>query len=315
VPDRTERSTFAISPPGPPLHARSGLSGLLDLLGSVAFAIFGLAVLTAGVMYMATGLAKIATSAPGSPLRTHAWIFVGASSILPIAGLVFLALGLSSMAGRRRLARLAAAHPGEPWYGDYEWNPKGQRQRLLGAITDSLAGVGLVVLVASPFNYWAFGIGGPGALVGLVIVVDLLVVARAASVGLRVLRKLRFGGAFIRYARFPFFLGERLEVCVGIRWPPPAGVPLTARLRFIKERFGSAGGDITVSHYQTYVDERTVAFDGVSPEVTLTFPLPDGDYLTELAVSQRCWWELRLDAKMHGAELDAHFVIPVYRRP
>jgi hypothetical protein len=315
VPDTTEHSTSAISPPGPPLPAQSGLAGVLNLIGSVAFSIIGIVILTAGAALMATGLAKIAASAPGSPLRRDVWIFVGVYSILPVSGLAFLTIGLSSIAGQRRRARLAAAHPGEPWYGDFGWNPEGQRERLRGDITASLAAVGLVVLVVSPFNYWAFGLDGPRALVGLVIVVDVLILARAVSVGLRATRRLRFGGAFIRYAQFPFFLGGQLDVRVGTRRPPPAGVPLTARLRFIKERREIVAGHTTVSHDRTYRDEKTVAFDGVSPEVTLTFPLPDGDYLTELSAYERRWWELHLDAKTRGLELDADFVVPVYRRP
>jgi hypothetical protein len=314
--DTTESRTAANPPP-----RRTGGWGIFATIMGLGFLGFGAAMIVVIAI-------KAGASAPGSPLRKGVFGVVGLWSFFLLVGLASLASGLSSITARLRLARLAAAHPGEPWYADFEWNPEGQRERVLRAIMGPLVGVGLVGIGLLPFNYGVFGRGGaPWAMVGILIVADLVVLAGAAWVGLRVLRKLRFGGAFIRYARFPFFMGERLDVRVGTRRPPPAGVIVTARLRVIEERLRTPiSGPAMHDQYQIYLDETTVVFDGVSPEVSLTFPLPEGDYLgdrppTELMAhrhmweTDRRWWELGLKAKMHGVDFDEDFVVPVYRRP
>jgi hypothetical protein len=136
------------------------------------------------------------------------------------------------------------------------------------------------------------------------------VIVSIVSIGIR---KHRHGGVYIRYARFPFFLGDSIDVRVETHNPLPSGLPVQATLRFIKERLAGGRGD-QHEYFETYSDEK--AATSHPGGIDVRFPLPAGDYETALSETNRRFWQVRLRANIEGDHFDESFVLPVYtRRP
>ena len=302
MPDTVERR-IAVTPPDRPR-------------GGVFFLAFGVVFAAMGTALLMSLLGSIRDSPPGSPLRQKTWLPIGFCSIFIIVGLVAALQGAVRVAARARRKRLAAAHPGEPWYSDYPWKPEGERERPMKAIGGMLVFLFVVSVMMSPFHYWLFAAGGPAPLWILVGLVDALLLAALGYVGLRVVRKIRYGRSFIRYERFPFFLGEHLDVRVGAGRPLPPAAPITATLRFVEERLRVPGNTPGTTYYQLWAEQKTLDSSGYDPRqgIRVEFSLPAGDYVDALSALYARFWQLQMHADVPGADYDESFFLPVYRR-
>jgi hypothetical protein len=292
--------------------------------------LFGLALVLVGILVWRSVLAFVRAAPPESPVRRDTELPIGLCVLFIVIGVLIFFRGAWMIVGRWRAGRLAAAHPGEPWFADFPWQPEGWRERPLAAVGGLLFALLLPVLLALPFNYWMFAwmfAGGPaeahgGARFGgvlffaLLVLVDLGFVAMFAFIALRIARKLRYGGSFILYDRFPFFLGGRLDVRVGSAKLPPTGVPITATLRFFEERFVSAGFGSVPTYHALYADEQVLDSMGLTEgSLRLSFPLPTGDYASALSGIRQRFWYLDLHATTGGADFRESLLVPIYDQP
>ena len=153
-------------------------------------------------------------------------------------GLYLLGRGAVGMARARRRTRLLARHPDEPWRGDHDWSPEGAREGSYGQVGATLVIAGFCFLFLAPFNWLAFLSPERHWFFGLIVgLFDLLtVVAPLAFAGHQLGHALRYGGAFVRFDRFPFFLGETLSVRLGSDRPVGKYSRLVVTLRCLEVR-------------------------------------------------------------------------------
>jgi hypothetical protein len=296
MPDLTRRTATDATPP-PRVRKGSGWTGLFGL----PFIAFGIAM----PLFM---LPKMMGDTHGD-VRLAIAILLGMAAVFVGMGLAFVLSGVRVARTRRRHNALANAHPGEPWYRDFEWRAEGQRERPRVDLAGRFIGIVVICLIAAPLNFWAFVLSETLLSNVIAAVIDLLAVWAIVSIIRGGVRKLRHGGVSIRYARFPFFLGDSVDVRVETHNPLPSGLAVKATLRFIIERLGAAN---QYEHFTTYSDEKpaTTAPGGIM----VRYPLPDGDYETALSANNRRFWEVRLQADFEGDHFDESFVVPVYRR-
>jgi hypothetical protein len=244
------------------------------------------------------------------------------SEVVMMPGVGMLAFGLymvirggTGLLRERRRARRLIRHPGEPWLGDHDWSPDGARDSSYADVGGTLVIAGFCFLFLAPFNWIAFL--GPDAhwLFGLVVgLFDLLAVALPLGFALYQLgHALRYGGAFVRFDRFPFFLGETLSVRLGSDRPVGKYSRLVVTLRCLEIRGGA--GDPKC--YQRYVATRDLPAGELAPgiEVEATFELPTGDYASQLTGPEPRFWTIAAHATTTGIDFKAEFLVPVYAKP
>jgi hypothetical protein len=123
------------------------------------------------------------------------------------------------------------------------------------------------------------------------------------------------GGGWITYERFPFLLGERLDVRLGRRGGFDGFEKVVITLRFVRERHGS--GDDTATYHcqhwaeQVELDRRVLA--GAS-ELPISIDLPVGDYGTSLSEMPGRYWEVEMHGIGPGTDVRSRFLVPVYSR-
>jgi hypothetical protein len=224
--------------------------------------------------------------------------------------------------GRRR--RLLARHPDEPWRGDHDWSPEGAREGSYGDIGATLVIAGFCILFLAPFNWLAFLSPDRHWFFGLIVgLFDLLtVVAPLAVAGHQLVHTLRYGGAFVRFDRHPFFLGETLSARLGSDRAVGKYSRLVVTLRCLEVRRvvvsdSEDGETVKMGCYQRYAVTRELPAGELTPgtEVEATFELPRGDYATQLTGSEPRYWTIEVNAETPGIDFKATFVVPVYAKP
>jgi hypothetical protein len=244
---------------------------------------------------------------------------------LPAAGLV-LALGLSaygaaSLVRHRRGKRVAAERPGEPWLADWPWEPSGVAAEpswsaaSLGALLVGIllvavfTGVFVQYALPSPELHW-----GIKAAFGFVVLLWDWLLLQAAFKALRDgLRTALQGPARLQFARFPFLLGQRVDVQL-LAKSLAGRDDVVVTLRCLDERLldvtvGLSRRRTTVSVQQLYEARAELPiFDG-DAGARLAIPLPDGDLGTRLSAEPPRYWELEVTA---GNLEPIRFLVPVY---
>jgi hypothetical protein len=229
-------------------------------------------------------------------------------------GLYLLVRGGTGLLGERRRARLRARHPDEPWRSDHDWSPEGARERSYADAGATLVIAGFCFLFLAPFNWMAFL--GPERHWLFAIVVglfDLLtVVAPLAFAVYQLGHALRYGGGFVRFDRFPFFLGETLAVRLGSDRPVGKYSRLVVTLRCLEIR-----GTSDPKCYQRYLATRELPAGVLAPgiEVEATFELPTGDHASQLAGQEPRFWTIKMRATTTGIDFEAELLVPVYAKP
>jgi hypothetical protein len=299
MPDLTRRTATDVTPP-PRARKGSGWTG-----------IFGIPFIVAGITMPFAMLPKMMDDTRGDVRLAIALLLVMAALFVGM-GLAFVLSGVALVRARRRRDALANAHPGEPWYRDFEWVAEGQKDRPRVNLAGRVVGIIVICLLAAPVNFWAYTTPETVMSNVIVAVVDLPALWAIVTITTGGVRKRRHGDVSIHYSRFPFFLGDSIDVRVETHNPLPSGLPVKATLRFIVERRAGGPGN-QHEYFETYRDEKpaTTAPGGI----TVRFPLPDGDYETALSETNRRFWQVRLRAELEGDHFDESFVIPVYRRP
>ncbi|HEV7488117.1 MAG TPA: hypothetical protein VGQ65_20785 [Thermoanaerobaculia bacterium] len=298
MPDLTRRPAADVTPPR---RARQG---------NAWTGLFGIPFIVVGIAMPFAMLPKMMDDTRGD-VRVAIALLLGMAALFVGMGLSFGLSGVAMARARRRRDALANAHPGEPWYRDFEWVAEGEKERPRVDLVGRIVGIVVICLLAALVSFWGFTVSETVLSKVIAAAVDLFALWAVITIATSGVRKLRHGGVYIRYARFPFFLGDSVDVRVETHNPLPPGLPVKATLRFILER--SVGGTHNQPEYfDTYSDEKPAFTDPGG--IAVRFPLPDGDYETALSETNRRFWQLRLKAELEGDHFDESFVIPVYTR-
>lgn len=270
-----------------------------------------------GLPFVVVGgsLLAIAAQTVADPDSSGSWGLAALGALFGGAGLLVAARGLGAVRRALRRRRILRAHPDEPWLADV-WNAQGQRERHLGPALWTLAALGLLTAVLAPFNWVAWR--QPWIVKVLVGVFDLMLVAGLGAWAYKLAQTLKYGAMRARFERFPFFLGETLDLGLACRGGFERLESLTVTLRHIRVALeGIDRSRKRAVHYQHWAE--TQRFDAsilrAGGELRVSFPLPTGDYGTRLDEERPRFWELELAGQAPGIDLAARFPVPVYARP
>jgi hypothetical protein len=242
------------------------------------------------------------------------WILAGVGVVVACAGLLLETRGLRAIRRALRRKRILGAHPNEPWLAD-DWNPRGLRERPLGPALTTLALLGLLAAVLAPFNWMAWR--QPALVKAVVGLFDFGLLAGLGAWVYKVVQSVKYGTVGARFERFPFFLGETLDLGLNCRGGFERLETLAVTLRHIHVVSERVQRSQRAVHYQHWAE--TQRFDGTilgrGGELRISFPLPSGDYGTRLDEEQPRYWELELTGQAPGVDLAARLPVPVYAPP
>jgi hypothetical protein len=247
---------------------------------------------------------------PAAILYCTGAIFAGGGLLLWMRGLRAIFVSL-------RTERLMRARPDEPWWGDHRWNAAGTRQHPWLAALGGMAPIAYFALFLSPFHWWmATDPWIPGYFI--LGVFDLILIALLVVWFYGLLRVARYGASWIRFERFPFFLGETLDVRVGCRRGFAGLDKLTVTVRFVETRAESSDNKANLVGIQKWVEHRDIdprqLADANEVPISVTLPPGGNDRSTWLSENPPRYWELEMKGEAPGVDFEARFLLPVYAR-
>ena len=238
-------------------------------------------------------------------------------------GLAFAAAGLMVMVNgvrgaiNKRRARAVADRHGEPWFQDHPWERDGINDRAERRVIHGFVMAAFMVVFLGPFNWWAFMSDESTLMVQLVVgVFDVILVFVVGQAFYRLIQFFKYGRSELRFERFPFFLGEKLEAV----FSPNRFDRLKLVLRFVEERIetrrvGNKRRQRLVA-YEHYSEELEPNVAAGMREVPFSFELPAlEEWTTELSGKPVRYWELVVEAEAPGVDFRTTFPLPVYARP
>ncbi len=232
------------------------------------------------------------------------------------AGLKVWADGLSAILQNWRTDRGLRARPREPWLGDHPWNPEGARQRPWLAALRGLVAFAWLVAFLAPFHWWMTAV--PWLRGQLILgLFDAIFLGLALVWLFRLARSIRHGAGWVRFDRFPFFLGENLDVRLGCGGRLDRFERLTVTVRFVhvkKEQRGSSRAAVAYQHWaeQLVFEPSRLQDPHVLP---VSLALPGGDLGTWLSLEPPRYWEIETKGSGPGLHFESRFLVPVYAKP
>lgn len=239
------------------------------------------------------------------------------------------ARGLVSWAGRLGRGGAGAGAGAEPWLDDHPWRREGATDESGRDVRNALLGGGLLTAVAAVVGaLFLPEVPAEMVLVPAMVVAGFLLGGfwfLGTSV-VTLLRRSRHGVAEVRFGRFPFFLGEPLEVTLVRDGAQVRLTGLHARLTCVEEVWGRPMGhaDDPIGRATHRSLERRDRWSETRPvrgtfgaRVPIRFDLPPpgpGVSRTELSAQLPRYWELELWADLPGLDFQAVFLLPVYQR-
>ena len=310
--DLTGTDVTSIEIPTTALRLRSETPrSVLPLVGWAAIAF--------GSLFVAASGGLVARAALGGQVGVHAplWVLGVAGLTFALAGLYVAASGALDVRRRRAVEQLAATMPGQPWQWDYEWRADGIGNDTAREIVRAFAGAAFLAIFIAPFHWVGlfaahaervFAIGA--------LLVDVAIVAVLVRGTRLVLMRRRYGRSWLRFGRFPFHPGERLDVSLD-SFGGTAGVQrLTALLHCVQERYETTGSGrnrrTEVACYSLWSTTGS-AEKNRNGLFEFSFEIPAG--LPSSALSERParFWELTLHSDdVAGVDYSASFFLPVY---
>ena len=251
------------------------------------------------------------------------WLIALLGAMFFAAGLFLFIHGVRGMVRKAIYKRKVAEAPGQPWLFDFHWHPEGitfsafnaMVNRLLAALMWNTFLVPFFWIGATQRGTWPFLIfASLFALIGLVFWVRW-----AQMLG----DLIRYGNSFLAYDEFPCFLGGTLRA--RLRAPRHLAVidSLSFTLRCVQERYVTTGtGNNRRSQvvcYELYKDVVTLDHDRlanfVGAEIPVEFRIPADKLTTSLADTPPTYWQIQAQGQARGADYEAYFLVPVYKKP
>ncbi len=241
-----------------------------------------------------------------------------AGAVFSLPGAWLMGYGIHSIMRRRWVDRQMHRFPTEPWHYDYPWNQQAAHytdwKPLLNAIffltvVGAMTAIPYGILSEEPDSIM---LKLSVAFMGLFLLVGLTMFVKAGR------RLLQYGRSTVRFERFPFKLGEEMQLAFERPKQLSSDAELQCQLRCVEDVFEDAGDDgKRVASYAIYCDNKTIQdadSDGLGGRAltTLRFQLPTGDYESTLRESPPRYWELEITATQSGPDYKAVFLLPIY---
>ncbi len=197
--------------------------------------LFGIPFAGMGTYFLLIGLEKVEID----PGRIHApmWMITALVSMFLLAGFWFMWHGLEGIRRKARIQNVKTTRASSPWLWDYEWQALGISDNKLKKVMHAFIMLTVVSIFLAPFNWWAFFSGEESIMVKVIVV--LLDLAFGFGGGYYLLNNLgmylKYGNSRLRFANFPFFLGDKLSVVLVDL--PPEIKQLQLDLRCIQEKY------------------------------------------------------------------------------
>lgn len=121
------------------------------------------------------------------------------------------------------------------------------------------------------------------------------------------------GKSKLHFDRFPFFLGDSLQVRVSSLPPKDTIKDLTLNLRVIQKDSAYAGGKAL----ECYLEQKKVFVRDLDSngDLPVEWLLPDNpEFTTKLFKLPSIYWELELKAKTTGVDYHQRFLLPIYAK-
>jgi hypothetical protein len=268
--------------------------------------------LLAGLAFAAAGAALLLAAAVGA-LEAPAPVLAGGAALFLAGGAAVAGQGWRAA----RQARLAARHPHEPWRHDRPWDPAGELDDAGARARRALVRAAALAVFLLPFHALAAARADEFPLAAMAVL-DLAPAALLAQGAWLLLRRRRHGPARLAFHRFPYFLGEPVEVTLRLGQRAPLvralEVSLACTERRAEEVMGESGPEVRWAEVE--VCRATQAMRGAR-ELELRFELPGGrrDLGTDLLSPVDRRWTMRVRGKAPGMDVDASFPVPIYARP
>jgi hypothetical protein len=189
----------------------------------------------------------------------------------------------------------------------------------------------------APLHLMAFSGGEtPGLFLAVIALLDAGILLGWGFVIYRVLMSLKFGLSRLAFPRFPFFLGEPLDVTLldvdRLREAPEIHITLRCREQYLEEM---DSGKSTLKFRSVWKETRRFSPEDLpfgrgeaahlaslsrrtddSSRFDVRFELPDSAIPNRLTEPGNLrFWELLVTARMKGIDYKASFGLPVYERP
>jgi len=286
---------------------------------------FGLpmALLGGMLLIMAFGPAELREEVGGPPF----WFFAAPGVLVTILAVFLLGSGKREREWERQIEQARQSAPGCPWRWDHPWTGTTIGSAARRWTVKTVAFVVLGALFLTPFNWWAFGAGGPWPVKIVTLVFDLLLVLAIFTLVLATLRYAKYGDPRLQIDDFPAHLGQEL----GVRLERPRGLPEGARLDFTlrcieeqvefeTERYREDGTwhtrqVATRVFYQLWSAEEARLVGAADPVTEVRIPLPtDRQLSTRLLEAPPRYWHLEVRGDAPGTDYHAQFLLPVYSR-
>lgn len=256
------------------------------------------------------------------------FVFGAPSVFIP---LLLLLVGSPGIVQHRLREKRKREFPDEPWMWDRRWDRGGARPLSAGGgpIRSALPAVvptGVVVLL---LVFVFSGEGGPPPF--FVIPFALFAIGAWIWYLVKSAPNLKFGGSFLRYRTFPFFLGERLAASLEGIDRLKGFTRLTLTLRCVREKTVGSGKNSRIEREVLYEEPVDVPPGDVvfgtgdaaglfqifrrvdaAAALPVTFELPDADLGSKLYDMPKRKWELTVVAEVPGVDFRETFLVPVY---
>lgn len=282
--------------------------------------LFGLPFVGAGVFIIlaATNVIPTKDASFGAPRALVA--ACGLVFVLP--GLWLMLHGVRGILQRRRAAQRLATDFTQPWLADHDWNPAGERDRFGRKLANHAFGFLIVALLCAPPNFIAIygGANKSGWLYALACV-NVFPLMYAIALVHVALRWARFGTGRVRFRRFPYEPGSKLEVDFLPGRKLEGIEKMTCTLRCIQEAYErkqvNGKTQTTIVSYELHRQVRELDATGLGrfpgESLSMDFDLPPDPALTTcLAEAPPRYWELELSSAMPGVDFRSVFLVPVY---
>ena len=278
--------------------------------------LFGLPFFAAGIFIGAVALDYVSG-------KKHApdWLIGLVGFFFFAAGAFLIIHGLRGVIRKTKYDREARQVPSQLWLCDYHWCREGfafsafncMLQRFVAAVVWNAFLTPFFWLGLTQRGAWFFSIvAGLFALIGIVFWYRW---------GQMLAELLRYGNTFLDYNMFPFFLGS--SVSARLRAPNHLADldELTLTLRCVQERYITSGSGknrkTEVVCFELYADLKTFTRGQLAAysdqSIPMEFPLPDSQLTTRLTATPPTYWEIEANGKSSRVNLQAFFLVPVYK--
>ncbi|HUF26740.1 MAG TPA: hypothetical protein VMM18_07140 [Gemmatimonadaceae bacterium] len=314
--------TGALSTPASPMRDRElprhGDRSGTTIHGWPAIA-FGLPFAGVGVVQAWFAASGGMQTSPGVP----SWLIASVGAVFVLAGSSLIVHGIAGVRRRRTAGRLRAENAAEPWVWDHRWHAYGSRDDSMRSIARALWFTVFLAIFLIPFNWLSyFSAERPVPFQIVTAVFDMILVGMVVWVAYLLARRTKFGESVLRFRRFPFFIGDAVEVSLPRQGHLARFDELEATLRCVVERYEQRGSgkdrSAKVVCYEVWAERRaSEPGDGrqsTSRELTWRFDVPAGLPPTALSERPPVYWELEVRAEMPGVDYAATFLVPVYAR-